>query len=313
MPILQEKTTTIILAAGVGKRMYDCTPKILQPILGKPLIGFVLDLARAIKSDQLIAVVNDDTSKSVAQLDTDVTCAIQEKPLGSGDAARKGLEKADCPLALILCGDVPSLRKQTINNLRTYHKEHQAALTILTCKMRNPFGYGRIIRGNGDAVEAIIEQTDATAEQQEITEINAGVYFGQKATLLDALNKATNDNEQGEFYLTDAIREVARAGKKVCGYMTQDENEIMGVNTKAQLARAREYVKNNWFKELMERGVFIEDPATTNIDLSVTIGVNVLIRPHTMIEGRTTIPDGTTVGPFVWIKDGNRLWTSTMK
>jgi bifunctional UDP-N-acetylglucosamine pyrophosphorylase/glucosamine-1-phosphate N-acetyltransferase len=307
MPILQEKTATIILAAGVGKRMYSNTPKVLHRILGKPLIEFVLDLSREIESAQLIVVVNDEALTYQADFGADVTYAVQEKPLGSGDAARKGLQMANCELILILCGDVPLLRKQTINNLRMYHKQHQADLTILTCRMSDPFGYGRIIRGGGDTIEAIIEQTDATVEQQKITEINAGVYLGRRKALGDALELITSDNRQGEFYLTDAVLQIARAGRKVCGYMIEDQNEIIGVNTKTQLAQVRDYVKKEWYKQLMERGVYIEDPGTTSIDLSVDIGQNVRIRPHTMIEGKTVIPDGATVGPFVWLKDGKKL------
>ncbi|MGB7054990.1 MAG: bifunctional UDP-N-acetylglucosamine diphosphorylase/glucosamine-1-phosphate N-acetyltransferase GlmU, partial [bacterium] len=179
--------------------------------------------------------------------------------------------------------------------------------TILTCNMKNPYGYGRIIRGRNGYVDAIIEQTEATSSQQNITEINTGVYFGYKDLLLCALAQITNKNEQGEFYLTDAVRNIASGGKKVCGYMIEDETEIIGINTKAQLARVRALVKGDWFEQLMQRGVYIEDPSTTNIDLSVKIGENVHIRPHTLIEGDTTIPSGATVGPFVWIKDGKRI------
>ena len=306
-PILQEKISTVILAAGVGKRMRSDTPKILHPILGKPIVGFVLELGRDIGSEQIILVINNQKHDAYKALGFDICFAIQDRPLGSGDAALQGIKAAKCDSVLILCGDVPLLRKGTIRDLMAYHKKEKADLPILTCNMENPFGYGRIERGKDQAVTAIIEQTDATCAQQTITEINAGAYFGRKDLLLSALTKITNKNKQGEFYLTDAIRNIASGGKKVCGHMIEDETEIIGINTKAQLAEVRSHVKREWFETLMKRGVYIEDPSTTNIDLSVKIGEHVHIRPHTLIEGDTTIADGETIGPFVWIKDGKRI------
>lgn len=307
MPILQEKLSTIVLAAGVGKRMKSKTPKILHRILGKPIISFVLDLARDIGSAQTVLVINNTRHDVFDSLGHKMTYAVQAEPLGSGDAARKGLEKAASESVLILCGDVPLLRKETVAQLIEYHRKKDADLTILTCLIRNPFGYGRIIRGTGNCVKAIIEQTDATVQQQKIKEINAGVYFGDKELLIRALDQITNDNEQGEYYLTDAIRNIAAAQKRVCGYMIDDETEIIGVNSRAQLSQVREIVKREWFARLMANGVGIEDPATTNIDLSVVIGNYVHIRPYTLIEGDTTISDGQTIGPFAWIKDGKRI------
>jgi bifunctional UDP-N-acetylglucosamine pyrophosphorylase/glucosamine-1-phosphate N-acetyltransferase len=307
MPILHDKLSTIILAAGEGKRMKSKTPKILHPILGKPLISFVLELAGEIGSAETVLVVNNTSDGAYDRLGDDIQYAIQEKPLGSGDAARQGLEKAHLEIALILCGDVPLLKKQTLSRLCDYHTQQGADLTILTCRMDDPFGYGRIVRDPNDYITAIIEQTDADPQQQKIKEINAGVYLGSRELLLSALGRITNENEQGEYYLTDAIREIASAGNKVCGYITGSPTEIIGVNSKAQLARVRELVKQEWFSLLMKQGVFIEDPATTNIDLSVKIGRSVHIRPHTMIEGETVINDGETVGPFVWIKDGKKI------
>lgn len=310
MPILHDKLSTIILAAGVGKRMKSKTPKILHRILGKPIISFVLELAREIGSAETVLVVNNTKDGIYDSLGNDIHYAIQEKPLGSGDAARKGLEKARSEIGLILCGDVPLLKKQTLIDLFDYHAQNSADVTILTCRMDDPFGYGRIIRDSDDCIAAIIEQTDATPEQHKIKEINAGVYLGSRDLLASALGQITNENQQGEYYLTDAIRDIAGAGKRVCGYMIESVTEIIGVNSKAQLAQVRELVKQEWFAFLMKHGVDIEDPATTNIDLSVRIGDSVHIRPHTLIEGNTTIQDGETVGPFVWIKDGKRITTS---
>jgi bifunctional UDP-N-acetylglucosamine pyrophosphorylase/glucosamine-1-phosphate N-acetyltransferase len=307
MPILQEKISTIILAAGIGKRMRSKTPKILHQILGIPMIGFVLKIARAIGSAQIVLVVNDLKHDAYVSLGADICYTVQEKPLGSGDAALRGISAATSEGILILCGDVPLLRMETIVHLLSYHKEERASLTILTCNMNDPYGYGRIIRGKTGHIAAITEQTDATPQEKKISEVNAGVYYGEKDLFLRALAQTTNKNKQGEFYLTDAVRNIASGGKKVCGYMIEDETEVIGINTKEQLAQVRALVKNEWFAQLMQRGVYVEDPATTSIDLTVNIGENVHIRPHTLIEGNTTIPNGTTVGPFAWIKDGKQI------
>jgi len=283
------------------------TPKVLHPILGRPIVGFVLNIAREIGSAQMVLVINDRDPDSYRVLGADIIHAFQVKPLGSGDAARQGIENATCDKILILCGDVPLLKANTIAGLLNHHNEKKADVTILTCKMARPYGYGRIIRDSAGLVTAIVEQVDATPEQLRINEINAGVYFGPKQFFAAALAKITDHNKQGEFYLTDAVRYMAEQGKKVCGYMITDENEIIGINTKAQLAHVRALVKKDYLERLMQQGVYIEDPVTTDIDLSVKIGEGVHIRPHTLIEGDTAIPDGEVVGPFVWIKDGKRI------
>lgn len=306
MPILQEKISTIILAAGEGKRMHSRTPKVLHPILGKPIVGFVLDLARKIGSAEIILVINDRDPDCYRVLGKDIIYAFQKKQLGSGDAARQGMKKATTEEILILCGDVPLLQAATIVGLVKHHNEKKADVTILTCRMDDPYGYGRVIRSRDDHVTAIVEQADGTHEELEIKEINAGVYFGTHQLFLSALSRITNHNKQGEFYLTDAIRDMAAQGNKVCGHLIADEHEIIGVNTKEQLAYVRAIVKKDYFAELMKQGVYIEDPLTTDIDLSVKIGQGVHIRPHTLLEGDTVIPDSEVVGPFVWIKDGKK-------
>jgi bifunctional UDP-N-acetylglucosamine pyrophosphorylase/glucosamine-1-phosphate N-acetyltransferase len=312
MPILQEKLSTIILAAGVGKRMKSKTPKILHQILGKPVISFVLDLARDVGSSQTILVVSEHTGDFFESLRNSVCFAIQKKPFGTGDAATRGLERADHGDVLILCGDVPLLQRKTIIGLMEYHREQNADVTILTCRMNDPFGYGRIIRNGDGNVTEIIEQTDANSEQQKINEINAGVYYGRTKLIKSALKGLTADNKQREYYLTDAIHRIVKEGKSVAGYMIDNADEITGINTREHLARVRALAKSKWLRTLMERGVDIEDPATTNIDLSVEIGEDVRIRPYSFIEGKTTIRDGEIIGPFIWIKNGKVLYSANV-
>lgn len=310
MPKLQEKLSTIILAAGIGKRMKSKTPKILHRILGKPIISFVIEVAQDLGSAQTILVVSDRSDPFYESLGDTVCYAIQDEPRGTGDAAAKGLEKVEYGNVLILCGDVPLLQHSTILHLIEHHSKQHADVTILTCQMTDPFGYGRILRDPNGRVRGIVEQTDASPKQQEISEINAGVYYGKTEAIMSALGEITADNKQGEYYLTDAIHRIVKNGKMVSGYKIDRPEEITGINTKQQLAHARGLVKKRWFDLLMERGVYIEDPATTNIDLSVRIGNSVNIRPYSLIEGNTVISDGTTIGPFVWIRDGEIVYSS---
>jgi bifunctional UDP-N-acetylglucosamine pyrophosphorylase/glucosamine-1-phosphate N-acetyltransferase len=299
--------TTIILAAGKGTRMYSETPKLLYKILGKPIISFAAQLARTIRSKEIIIVVGKNAHTFKKTIGTGVKYAVQPRPLGSGDAAKKGVAVATSKYVLILNGDVPLLSETTVLALMTYREKMNAALTILTCSMKNPFGYGRIMRKKNNYVSDIIEQTDATAQQQMIEEINAGVYYGGRDLISNALANITSVNRQGEYYLTDIVHEIIKTKGNVAGLKINSAEEIMGINSKYDLAKAREVAKARWFEQLMLHGVYIEDPSTTTIDLSVRCGKNVHIRPYTIIEGDTEIRSGTTLGPFVWIRNGKKM------
>jgi len=295
------------MAAGVGKRMYSKKPKILHKILGKPIISFVVDLAKAINSNDIIIVVDKNAKKIKQTIKNEVKYAVQAIPQGTGDAAKRGIAVSSNHNILILCGDVPLLTKNTVMKLLDYHNKKSADLTILTCKMQNPFGYGRIIRDTKKNIKDIVEQTDATVSQRKIKEINAGVYYGKKDVIFKALKEITSHNRQGEYYLTDIVRKIIKKKKKVVGLKIKDEQEILGINSKLDLSDARGIFKKRWFAELMSRGVYIEDPTTISIDFSVQIGKFVHIRPFTIIEGNTKIKAGAIIGPFVWIKNGRRM------
>ena len=305
--LLENTFSTIILAAGKGTRMYSKTPKVLHKILGKPIISFAVQLARTIRSKEIVVVIGKNAHTLKKPIGTGVKYAIQARPLGSGDAAKNGIAVATSTYILILNGDVPLLSETTVLKLLAYHKKQNAALTILTCAMQNPFGYGRIIRNKNNSVSGIVEQTDVTLQQQMIKEINVGVYYGMRDLLSHALDEITSVNRQGEYYLTDIVHEIIKKKKKVAGLKINNEEEILGINSKFELARAREIAKARWFEQLMLQGVDIEDPSTTTIDLSVRCGKNVRIRPHTIIEGNTKIKSETTVGPFVWIRNGKKM------
>lgn len=292
--------------------MFSRLPKILHPILGKPMIEFVVETALNIGSDQIVLVTSPDRPALRRDLNLHIAYAVQTVPRGTADAVQCGLKLARHPRILILSGDVPLLKPSTLKQLLDRHQAEQATLTFLTGRLANPTGYGRVIRNRRRQVIRIVEETDATPAQKNINEINAGIYLVQAGPLRTALSRIRADNQQGEFYLTDIVGFFLRQHQRVIGLPAADEQEIIGINTKQELARVREIVKQRWFAELMQRGVWIEDPATTTIDLAVEIGDQVRIRPCTVLEGRTRIPAGRTVGPLVWIRNNRicRSWLS---
>lgn len=298
--------STIILAAGISKRMHSKTPKILYKILGKPIISFVVDTAKSLNSKEIIVVVGKNFNEVRKILGNDLKFAIQEIPRGSGDAVKKGLAFATSSYILTLYGDVPLLKKETIQMMIDDYFKNNADFSVLTCEISDPKGYGRIIRNKYRKIIKIVEDVDARPEELKIKEINTGIYFGSKDLISNALSRINPDNRQNEFYFTDVVYKLIEKEKKVIGYKINDEHEIQGINTKLELAQVREIVKKDWFRELMLKGVYIEDPNTTTIDLTVKIGNFVHIRPFTIIEGNTVIKDNEVVGPFVWIKDGKK-------
>jgi bifunctional UDP-N-acetylglucosamine pyrophosphorylase/glucosamine-1-phosphate N-acetyltransferase len=298
-----KKFTTIILAAGVGKRMFSPVPKILHTILGKPIIEFVVEIAERVGSDQIVLVAGKQKSEVSKIIGKRVTYAVQPVPLGTGDAARIGLARARQGSVLILLGDAPGIKPETLSQMMSFHGRKGAALTVLTCALSDPGRYGRIVRDRHDRLREIVEYSDATLVQRKIREINSGMYFGQKFAMERAVAMLTDRNRQAEFYLTDIVRHLIAARKTVVGYKTENEEEIHGINSHVDMARMRGYIKQRWFEELMQRGVCIEDPDTTQIELSVKIGKFVHIRPYTMLEGNTVIKDHAVVGPYVWIKN----------
>lgn len=297
------------MAAGMGKRMFSKTPKILIPILGKHVIQFVVDLARDISSPEIIAVVGAYGPQVKKILGKSVRYAVQPIPRGTGDAVQRGLAVSRYPNILILSGDVPLLQKKTIQDMIEEHAAERAGLTFLTCDFDNPQGYGRVVRDRKNKVVKIVEDSDASSVQKKIHEINAGIYLIRRDLLRKVLQKVDAHNQQGEYYLTDIVHETLARREKVVGFQTAVHDEIVGINTQLDLAYVRTLIKNRWFAELMKRGIQIEDPATTNIDLTVKLGDQVRIRPHTLLEGRTRIPGGQTIGPFVWIRDNRTLFT----
>ena len=236
--------------------------------------------------------------------------ALQAEQLGTGHAVMQTAEalKGFSGTALILCGDTPLLDGVELKKFCEAHQASGAAATVLTAIMDDPFGYGRIVRDAKGNVQAIVEQKDATEEQKAIKEINTGIYCMECPLMFDVLATLTNDNAQGEYYLTDVLEKLNQAGQKVGGVITEDSDMVMGINSRKQLSVAEGVMRQRILDKLMDSGVTIMDPASTFIEGSVKIGRDTIIYPYTWLEGSTEIGEDCEIGPnarFTNVKIGN--------
>lgn len=235
------KPVAIILAAGKGKRMKSDLPKVLNQLGGRPMVEYVVDAARAAGAQRIILVVGHRWERMKDHLERlKVELAIQERQLGTGHAvlqARELLSDFEGDI-LILCGDVPLLRADTLKNLLSEHRKHEASATVLTSIMENPSGYGRIIRDDQGMVQEIVEDKDASADQKKVREINTGTFCFDKTSLFSVLDKVTNDNRQGEYYLTDTLKLLLSRREPVCAVVATDSSETLGVNSLEELKLA---------------------------------------------------------------------------
>ena len=289
-----DQVTAVILAAGEGKRMRSRQPKVLHPLCGRPLIAFPLRTARTL-ADRIVLVVGPNAEEVVAVAGADVRSVVQKERLGSGHAVQQARAECGEGTILVLPGDMPLLSVETIGRLVEHHRKSRAAATVLTAVVPAPHGYGRVIRQRG-RVKKIVEERDATAAEKKVAEINTSVYCFAAARLWPALDKVRPNNDQGEYYLTDVIGILARAGAKVEAVVAADHAEASGVNDRKQLAAVAAVQRRLILDRLMEGGVTILDPSSTYIEDTVTIGPDTTIYPHVTIEGQSTIGSECVVG-----------------
>lgn len=280
--------------------------KVLHRVDGRPLINHVCRTAASLAPEKIYVVVGhqgDEVRKAVLdELDESLVVFVEQKQqLGTGDAvnsAREHLEGRDSTL-LVLSGDVPLIRPETLGGLVRSHLSHRgkgAATTILTVKLKDPAGYGRIVRGDGGLFEAIVEQKDANDEQLEIREINAGIYCFETKLLFEALSGVQNNNAQGEYYLTDVPALLNRAGEPIAIYQHGDAQEIEGVNNRMQLSDIERLLRRRTIARLMlDYGVTFVDPRTAYVSEGTRIGRDTVIYPNVSIEGESVIGDGCVV------------------
>ena len=289
----------IVLAAGKGTRMKSAIPKVLHPLAGKPLLTHALDTVGTLKPASITVVVGHGADQ-VRQVITD-TCelpvkwALQEQQLGTGHAVQQGLDGIDDDdTVLITYGDVPLTRAATYQALLDACDKQ--SIGLLTLMMHDPTGYGRILR-EGGAIVGVVEQKDATSDQLTISEVNAGVVAIKGGSLRSLLGQLTNDNAQGEYYLTDIHALAVKEGIAITGVHPQDAWETDGVNSRVQLARLERLHQQHLAEQLMDAGVTLADPARIDVRGTLTTGTDVSIDVNCVFEGSCTIGSNVTIGP----------------
>ncbi|MFY9586307.1 MAG: bifunctional UDP-N-acetylglucosamine diphosphorylase/glucosamine-1-phosphate N-acetyltransferase GlmU [Actinomycetota bacterium] len=303
------RLAAVVLAAGEGKRFKSSTPKVLHALCGRPLVGYVLTALEPLGATKTVLVISrggDEVKAASKQLtDTKLTVALQEKQLGTADAARVGddaLGKFSGDV-LVVPGDSPLLTSETLQSLIEHHRTTKAAATMLTADLDNPTGYGRVIRDAQGRVERIVEETDATPDEKMIAEANTSVWVFDRAALRSALTKIDRANAQKEFYLTDVVAVLRDKGETVEAVKTTNPTEVLGVNSRVQLADVSALMRRRIAEQHMLEGVTIIDPATTFIDAGVTIGRDTVIHPLTHLHGATSVGAGAELGPNVKLVD----------
>lgn len=290
------KLKTLILAAGKGTRMKSDMPKVIHKVNGVPMITKIIDTLSGLNPEENILILGHKKEEVLKVVGENCDYVLQTEQLGTGHAviqAKEKLEGYDGDV-MILCGDTPLLRESTLKSLYEYHKESGAVTTILTSIYENPFGYGRIVKDNG-LVKAIVEEKEASEEIKKIKEVNAGVYCFNSKELFKALDKIDNNNEKGEYYLTDVIGIQVSENKKVQSFILEDKMEILGVNSKVELAQAGKVLRDRKNRELMEEGVILIDPETTYVEESVKVGKDTVLYPGVVLQGKTVIGENCEI------------------
>ncbi|BCV20022.1 bifunctional UDP-N-acetylglucosamine diphosphorylase/glucosamine-1-phosphate N-acetyltransferase GlmU [Moorella sp. Hama-1] len=294
----------VILAAGQGKRMHSRRPKVLHRIAGRYLVEHVLAAAREAGIDKQVIVIGHGAEEVREALGPGYTYVLQEQQLGTGHALARARKAANtAATVLVLCGDTPLLRPETLARLLKEHRDRQAAVTVLTAVLDDPTGYGRIIRDGQGRVTGIVEERDASPMERTIREINTGTYCFAAAYLWPFLEQLKPDNDQAEYYLTDVVALACRESLPVLAVATDDPEETLGVNDRAQLAAAGAVLQRRINNRLMLAGVTIIDPIATYIDATVQVGQDTIIYPGTFLEGHTIIAAGCTLGPGTTLRD----------
>ncbi|NIM96601.1 MAG: NTP transferase domain-containing protein [candidate division Zixibacteria bacterium] len=241
-----EPPVAVILAAGKGKRMKSDLPKVLQKLHGKPMVEYVINTAKELGVERIILVIGHRWEKAKKSLEhLNVEFVVQEQQLGTGHAVlqtRELLSNFEGDV-LILCGDVPLLRPDTLKQLVNEHRERKAHATVLTAVFDDPAGYGRVIRGKSGLVQKIVEDKDATAEEREVREINTGTFCFDRASLFSVLENVRNDNKQGEYYLTDTFKLLLDQKRPIWAVVASDPSETVGINSEEELERAEEILR----------------------------------------------------------------------
>ena len=291
------KRHVLILAAGKSKRMKSKTSKVLHPILGKTVLEYVVDLAENSNSDNTVVIVGKDHDDIKEALKEHVVSyAVQEEQLGTGHAVMCAEDNLDQGTTLILCGDGPCLRPETLEALYEDHSKAKRDLTVLSLELEDPFGYGRLIK-EGDTLFRITEEKDATDEERLVKEINTGILLVDTSLLKEELKNLDNDNAQGQYYITDLIELFNKRDLKVGSFQMKDASEFIGINDRYQLYEATEIIKKRINEKWMREGVTMINPDSIYIDASVVIESDATLLPGTILRGHCLIKEDAVIGP----------------
>lgn len=302
-----DKIATIILAAGKGTRMNSDLVKVLHPLLGRPMVSYTIDLAlNRIRAEKTIVVVGYQADRIKERIrDNRIQFVVQKEQLGTGHAVMQTIPiiKDFSGTVLILYGDVPLVKGETIESFIHAFRENDATLSVLTTVVKDPFGYGRIIRDQDGWLGRIVEEKDASDEEKLIREINTGIFCISSSFLIEGLSEIGKDNAQGEYYLTDLVEIARRMGFRCSAHISSDPQEVMGINTREDLAKAHEVLRQEKVKELMLFGVTAIDPKTTYVDMDVKIGRDTILYPNCYLLGKTIIGERCIIEPNTKISD----------
>lgn len=289
----------VVLAAGQGTRMKSKLYKVLHSVCGKPMVQHIVDHLNHLMMNEIVVVVGHGADMVKEQLGDRVQYALQEQQLGTAHAVMmcRDLLQDKTGTTMVLTGDTPLIREETLAKLIEHHEQTGAAATILTTEVQDATGYGRIVRNSLGTVARIVEHKDATEEERQICEINTGIFCFDNQKLFSALTNVKNDNVQGEYYLPDVIEILKEQEEVISAYLTPDHEEGLGVNDRVQLAKAEAVLRNRINEKHMRNGVTIIDPASTYIEADVVIGSDSIVHPGTMLRGKTVIGEDCKIGP----------------
>jgi bifunctional UDP-N-acetylglucosamine pyrophosphorylase/glucosamine-1-phosphate N-acetyltransferase len=297
---MADELAAVVMAAGVGTRMKSATPKHLHPLLGRRMVDWVVEAARQAGIERVVVVVSPETRDLLDGMEV----VVQEEPLGTGDAvlsARAALENSRGDV-LVLNGDVPALRPETVRALVETHRDAGAAATVLSFEPADTGAYGRIVRDGDGRLARIVEARDASAEELAVREVNSGIYVFRAEKLWPALERLDPHNAQGELYVTDTLGLLVRDGETCAVLLADDPLEAEGVNTRAELATAAASLRDRINEAHMLAGVTIVDPTSTWIEAGVEIEPDVVVHPYTVIRRGVRIESGAELGPFAYVR-----------
>jgi bifunctional UDP-N-acetylglucosamine pyrophosphorylase/glucosamine-1-phosphate N-acetyltransferase len=302
-----EGISTIILAAGKGTRMKSDLVKVLHPLLGLPMLSYPIELSlKKIKAEKTVVVVGHQADRIQERFkDLKIEFALQQEQLGTGHAVLQAVPflHSFSGTVLILCGDVPLVKLETLHSFIDTYIENESTLSVLTAMVEDPFGYGRILRNPEGWLERIAEEKDASQEERMIREINTGIFCVRAPFLMEGLKEIGKENAQGEYYLTDLVEIAKKNGLRCSAHIVSDPMEVMGINTRIDLAVANEVLQQEMLRDLMLSGVTVVDPRTTYVDQTVEVGKDTILYPNCHLQGKTKIGERCVIEPNSKISD----------